>query len=104
VETGAQKLLPRAHEGRVTSLSVTGDERPLAVTGGADARVRGWDLTSITRLAEWTAATAVTTSALGRSAPRAVEQGYRLTAIQASRTRVAIGDRAGNMSFFEWAP
>src|SRR5262249_38999820 len=53
IETGAKELLQRAHEGRVTSLSVTGDERPLAVTGGADERVRGWDLGAMTRLAEW---------------------------------------------------
>jgi WD40 repeat protein len=104
VESGAVKLLPHAHEGRVTSLSVTGDGRPLAVSGGVDERVRGWDLTTVTCLSEWTAATAVTTSALGRSAPQAVEQGYRLPAVVTSRTLVAIGNRAGNMSFFEWSP
>jgi WD40 repeat protein len=104
LETGAVRLIPDAHRGRVMSLSVACDERSVAVSGGADERVRGWDLTTFQRISEWTAASTVTTSALGRSAPRPIDQGYRLPALVSSRTLVAIGDEAGNLSFFEWSP
>jgi WD40 repeat protein len=101
---GTVQRLPDAHRGRVTSLAVVGDERPLAITGGADERVRGWDLLTLSCMTEWRTTRPVTACALGRSDARPAELGYRAPALGPCRTLVAIGDEVGNMNFFEWAP
>jgi WD40 repeat protein len=102
--TGDEERAIAAHRGRVTALAAAAFAQPAALTGGADARLRGWDLSSGACLAEWQAAGPVTACALGRSEPSLSADGYRAPALTRDRALVGAGDETGHLGFFEWAP